>query len=51
MGLKAIYSTVEYLSFEIDCDTWQKLKKDKEFKNNLLMPCCKNKAIMKNSSF
>lgn len=50
MGFKAIKEEQEYLSFQIEAPLWSNLKKDKQFKSNLYMSCCKTKAIMKNSS-
>lgn len=50
MGFKAIKDAQEYLSFQIDALQWRNLKKDRQFKSNLYMSCCKTKAIMKNSS-
>lgn len=50
MGFKALKDNQEYLSFQIDTLQWSNLKKDKQFKSDLYMPCCKTKAIMKNSS-
>lgn len=49
MGFKALKGSKSYLSFEIDTKTWKKLKKDPEFKLDLIMPCCDSKAIIKNS--
>lgn len=50
MGLKALKENIEYISFTIKDDDWFLLKKDNEFKSNLVMPCCNERAIMKNSS-
>ena len=50
MGLKALKDNIEYISFTIKEDDWFLVKKDDEFKSNLIMPCCNERAIMKNSS-
>lgn len=50
MGFKALKVNKEYISFEIIEEKWQKFKSNKEFKSDLVMPCCKQKAVMKNSA-
>jgi len=49
MGIKALKNNQEILSFSFNSISWNELKKNKEFKIKLTMPCCDTQAIMKTS--